>query len=70
MVDPLERPAASYMNMQFVLMDGETDVAKAVEQMQTKRAEVIIVLENGAPVGIATDSDILDQVVSLSLIHI
>ena len=64
MVDPLERPAASYMNMQFVLMDGETDVASAVEQMQTKRAEVIIVLENGAPVGIATDSDILDQVVS------
>jgi trk system potassium uptake protein TrkH len=46
------------------MVDGETDVASAVEQMQAKRAEVIIVLDNGAPVGIATDSDILDQVVS------
>ncbi len=64
MVDPLERPASSYMNTQFVLVDGEADVASAVEQMQAKRAEVIIVLDNGAPVGIATDSDILDQVVS------
>lgn len=64
MVDPLQRPASSYMNTQFVLVDGETDVASAVEMMQAKRAEVIIVLDNGAPVGIATDSDILDQVVS------
>ncbi len=64
MVDPLERPAASYMNSEFVQVDAETDVATAVEGMQAKRAEVIIVLDNGAPVGIATDSDILDQVVS------
>lgn len=64
MVDPLQRPASSYMNTQFVLVDGETDVASAVEMMQSKRAEVIIVLDNGAPAGIATDSDILDQVVS------
>lgn len=64
MVDPLERPAASYMNRQFVLVDVETDVASAVKEMQAKRAEVIIVLDNGAPVGIATDSDILDQIVS------
>ncbi|MCI0559409.1 MAG: CBS domain-containing protein [Nitrososphaera sp.] len=63
MVDPLERPAASYMNRGFVQVDGETSVARAVEGMQAKRAEVIIVLDNGAPVGIATDSDILDQVV-------
>ncbi len=64
MVDHLERPASSFMNTQFVLVDGETDVASAVELMQAKRAEVIIVLDNGSPVGIATDSDILDQVVS------
>jgi trk system potassium uptake protein TrkH len=64
MVDPLERPASSYMTTQFIVVDGETDVASAVEQMQAKRAEVIIVLDNGSPVGIATDSDILDQVVS------
>ena len=64
MVDPLERPASSFMNTQFVLVDGETDVASAVELMQARRAEVIIVLDNGSPVGIATDSDILDQVVS------
>jgi trk system potassium uptake protein TrkH len=51
------------MNTQFVLVDVETNVATAVQAMQSKHAEVIIVLENNNPVGIATDSDILDQVV-------
>jgi len=64
MADPLERAAASYMNTRFALVDGESNVAAAVEAMQSKKAEVIIVLENGAPAGIATDSDILDQVVT------
>ena len=63
MVDPLERSAASYMNTRFVMVDGETDVATAVAVMQSHKAEVIIVLENGTAAGIATDSDILDQVV-------
>jgi trk system potassium uptake protein TrkH len=63
MIDPLERSAASYMNTRFVMVDGETDVASAVAAMQSHKAEVIIVLENGTAAGIVTDSDILDQVV-------
>jgi trk system potassium uptake protein TrkH len=64
MVDPLERPAASYMHSQFVLVSEDVDVATAVTQMQAKRAETIIVVnKEGTPVGIITDSDILDQVV-------
>ncbi|MGI0025862.1 MAG: CBS domain-containing protein, partial [Nitrososphaera sp.] len=51
------------MNTRFVMLDGETNVAKAVASMQSHKAEVIIVLENDIAAGIVTDSDILDQVV-------
>jgi trk system potassium uptake protein TrkH len=46
-----------------VLIDGETDVAKAVERMQVRNGDTIIVTKAGLPVGIVTDSDILDKVV-------
>ena len=62
--DPLDRPASSYMNKQFVYVNDDTDVATAVRQMQSKRAETMIVVRNdGTPLGIITDSDILDKVV-------
>ncbi|MGI0035804.1 MAG: CBS domain-containing protein, partial [Nitrososphaera sp.] len=64
MLDPLERAATSYMHRQFVLVNEDIDVATAVQQMQSARAETIIVVRNdGSPVGIITDSDILDKVV-------
>lgn len=62
-MNALERPVASYANTQFVLIDGETDVAKAVERMQVRNGDTIIVTKAGLPVGIVTDSDILDKVV-------
>lgn len=62
--DPLERPAASYMHKQFVFVVDDQDVATGVSQMQSKKAETMIVVRNdGTPVGIVTDSDILDKVV-------
>lgn len=62
-MNALERPVASYASTQFVLIDGETDVAKAVERMQVRNGDTIIVTKLGLPVGIVTDSDILDKVV-------
>jgi trk system potassium uptake protein TrkH len=62
--DPLERSAASYMHKQFAFVVDDQDVATGVSQMQLKKAETMIVVRNdGTPVGIVTDSDILDKVV-------
>lgn len=63
MVDVLERPVTSYMHRLFVVIDENTNVASAVQQMNTHKAEVIIVSRNGVATGIVTDSDILDEVV-------
>lgn len=63
MQDPLNRPATAYMHRQFVQLDEGVDVAFAVGEMQSHHAETIIVTHNGVPVGIVTDSDILDKVV-------
>lgn len=60
----LERFAASLASHQFVVLEGETDVARAVEMMQSKRGDTIIVTKDGRPAGIVTDSDILDKVVT------
>lgn len=47
------------------MLKGETDVAKAVEMMQSRRDDdTIIVTKDGRPDGIVTDSDILDKVVT------
>lgn len=63
MENALDRPVTSFVSRQFVLIDGEIDVAKAVETMQTRNSDTIIVTRRGAPIGIVTDSDILDKVV-------
>lgn len=63
MQDVLERPITSYMHRLFVILDENTNVASAVQQMSSLKAEVIIVSRNGSATGIVTDSDILDQVV-------
>lgn len=51
------------MHRLFVILDENTNVARAVQQMNSQNAETIIVSSNGRPAGIVTDSDILDQVV-------
>jgi trk system potassium uptake protein TrkH len=63
MENALDRPVTSFVSRQFVLIDGEIDVAKAVETMQARNGDTIIVTRRGAPIGIVTDSDILDKVV-------
>ena len=63
MENALDRPVTSFVSRQFVLIDGELDVAKAVETMQARNGDTIIVTHRGAPIGIVTDSDILDKVV-------
>jgi len=61
--DVLEKPITSYMHRLFVVLDQNTNVASAVQQMSANNAETIIVSINGKPSGIVTDSDVLDGVV-------
>ncbi|MGZ5485016.1 MAG: CBS domain-containing protein, partial [Nitrososphaeraceae archaeon] len=63
MVEPLERPVSSYVSKQFVMVDENVSVANAVKLTQPKNIETIIVTSNDKPVGIVTDSDILEKVV-------
>src|SRR5918993_871699 len=63
MVEPLERSVSLYLSKQFVMVDEKVSVAEAVKLAQPKNIETIIVGSNGKPVGIVTDSDILEKVV-------
>ncbi len=63
MQDVLERPITSYMHRLFVNLDENMSVASAVRQMHTHNASTIIVLRGNIPVGIVTDSDIINKVV-------
>ena len=61
--DPLERSVLSYVHGQFFVIDENVDVASAVKQVHAKNAETIIVTKSNKPIGIVTDSDILDKIV-------
>nr|MBA3978381.1 CBS domain-containing protein [Nitrosopumilus sp.] len=61
--DPLERSVLSHVHGQFFVLDENVDVASAVKQVHAKNAETIIVTEDEKPIGIVTDSDILDKIV-------
>jgi trk system potassium uptake protein len=63
MQEVLERPVASYMHRLFIILDENISVASAVKQMHSHNADAIIVLRGKSPVGIVTDSDILNKVV-------
>src|SRR5688500_369890 len=63
MQDVSERPVTSYMHRLFVILDGNLSWASAVKQMQSHNAGSIIVLRANTPVGIVTDSDIINKVV-------
>jgi trk system potassium uptake protein len=62
-VDPLDRPILSYIRGQFIVLDEDINVANAVRDMHSRRAEIIIVTKDARPVGVVTDTDILDKVV-------
>jgi trk system potassium uptake protein TrkH len=61
--DPLDRSILSYIHGQFIVLDQDVNVAMAVRDMHSRRAELIIVTKDIRPVGVVTDSDILDKVV-------
>jgi trk system potassium uptake protein TrkH len=61
--EPLDRPILSYIHARSIILDENVDVATAVREMHSRKAEIIIVTKNEKPVGIVTDSDILDKVV-------
>ena len=61
--DPLDRPILSHLHGRLIFLEENVDVAKAVREMHSRRAEIVIVTKDGKPVGIVTDSDVLDKVV-------
>ena len=63
MQDVLERPVTSYMHRLFVVLDESMSVASAVKQMHSHNAGTIVVSRGNTPIGIVTDSDIIDKVV-------
>ena len=61
--DPLDRPILSHLHGRLIFLEEDVDVAKAVREMHSRKAEIVIVTKDGKPVGIVTDSDVLDKVV-------
>jgi trk system potassium uptake protein len=61
--DPLDRPILSHLHGRLIFLEENVDVAKAVREMHSRKAEIVIVTRDGKPVGIVTDSDVLDKVV-------
>jgi trk/ktr system potassium uptake protein len=51
------------MHRLFVILDENTSVASAVKQMHSHNTDTIIVLRGNTPVGIVTDTDIINKVV-------
>jgi trk system potassium uptake protein TrkH len=61
--DVLERLALTYIERHFLTLEEEATVATAVEQMQEQKLDSIIVTRGGSPVGIVTNSDVVERVV-------
>jgi trk system potassium uptake protein len=60
--DPLDRPILSHIHGRLIILGEDVDVAKAVREMHSQKAETIIVIKETRPVEIVTDSNILDKV--------
>jgi trk system potassium uptake protein len=61
--DPLDRPILSHLHGRLIFLEEDIDVARAVREMHSQKAEIVMVTKDGKPVGIVTDSDVLDKVV-------
>jgi trk system potassium uptake protein TrkH len=65
MVDALNRTITTYVHGQFVKVEENATVTDAVSLLHSKKAETAIVItKDEKPIGIVTDTDILDKVVS------
>jgi trk system potassium uptake protein len=60
--DPLDRPILSHIHGRLIILGEDVDVAKAVREMHSQKAETIIVIKETRPVEIVTDSNISDNV--------
>ncbi|HZA65273.1 MAG TPA: hypothetical protein VE573_20530 [Nitrososphaeraceae archaeon] len=60
--DPLDRPILSHIHRRLIILGEDVDVARAVREMHSQKAEIIIVVKETRPVEIVTDSNILDNV--------
>jgi trk system potassium uptake protein len=60
--DPLDQPILSHIHGRLIILGEDVDVAKAVREMHSQKAETIIVIKETRPVEIVTDSNILDNV--------
>ena len=50
------------IHRRLIILGEDVDVAKAVREMHSQKAEIIIVVKETRPVEIVTDSNILDNV--------
>src|SRR5919106_6416062 len=65
MVDALNRTITTYVHGQFAKVEENATVTHAASLLHSSKAETIIVTtKEGKPIGIVTDTDILDKVVS------
>jgi trk system potassium uptake protein TrkH len=65
MADVLNRTIAAYVHGQFVKVEENATVTRTVSLLHSKKAETVIVTtKEGKPIGIVTNTDILDKVVS------
>ena len=60
--DPLDRPILSHIHRRLIILGEDVDVARAVREMHSQKAEIIIVVKETRPVEIVTDSNFLDNV--------
>ncbi len=63
MQNVLDRSVRPYVVQQFVTADGNMSIATAVREMQSRHAEVVIVMQGQEPAGIVTEGDVLEKVV-------
>ena len=56
--DPLDRPILSHLHGRLIFLEEDVDVARAVREMHSQKAEIVMVTKDGKPVGIVTDSNI------------
>ena len=60
--DPLDRQYYHIFMDDLFILGEDVDVAKAVREMHSQKAEIIIVIKETRPAEIVTDSNILDNV--------
>ena len=64
---PLDDPISKYMNGELVTMDINKSVWEAARLMKESKVGSVFVTQNGAPVGILTERDVLYKIVAEDL---